>query len=300
MNFKRIEAFFWVARFRSFSKAARQQCTTQPAISSRIAALETELGVRLFERDGNTRVMLTAKGHELLPYAEKLVSFSKEFVNIANNSSAYSGVLRLGVSETIAHSWLSIFLKQFKEISPDATIELTVDVSTALTQLMLDGSCDIAFLVGPLRNPEIRDHYLTTVPLVWVANPALGLGLDEIPLAALSKWPIITYPRNTIPYNEIKQAFAQSSDQPAQVFASSSLAACRRLVVDGVGVSALPRVLVQADLDAGLLESIDTRWHPSDLSFTVSHPMSPHRPELLPLIELAKTVALAFEENGHA
>ncbi len=47
MNFKRIEAFFWVAKLHSFSKAAAQQCTTQPAISTRIAALEEELDVKL-------------------------------------------------------------------------------------------------------------------------------------------------------------------------------------------------------------------------------------------------------------
>ena len=109
MNYKRIEAFFWVAKLRSFSKAAEQQCTTQPAISSRIAILEKELDVKLFERDGNAKVLLTPKGHELIPYAEKLVYFSKKFANAANNSVAYSGLLRLGVSETIAHSWLSTF-----------------------------------------------------------------------------------------------------------------------------------------------------------------------------------------------
>lgn len=114
MNFKRIEAFFWVAKLQSFSKADEQQHTTQPAISSRIAALEEELGVKLFEREGNTRIALTPKGHELIPYAEKLVYLSKEFLITANNAAAYSGTLRLGVSETIAHSWLSTFIRRFQ------------------------------------------------------------------------------------------------------------------------------------------------------------------------------------------
>ena len=75
MNFKRLETFIWVATLGSFRKAAERQNTTQPAISNRIAALEEELGVQLFERDSG-RTMLTTRGQELLPYAEKIVSMS--------------------------------------------------------------------------------------------------------------------------------------------------------------------------------------------------------------------------------
>ena len=95
MNFKHIETFFWVAKLRSFSKTAEQQFTTQPAISSRIAAFEKELGVKLFEREGNNTVRLTPKGRELLPYAEKIMFLSKELANTANKSASFSGLLRI-------------------------------------------------------------------------------------------------------------------------------------------------------------------------------------------------------------
>jgi DNA-binding transcriptional LysR family regulator len=290
MNYKRIEAFFWVAKLRSFSKAAEQQFTTQPAISSRIANLEKELDVRLFERDGNSRVMLTPKGHELLPYAEKLVYFTKEFTNIANNAAAYSGLLRLGVSETVAHSWLSTFLKRFQEDVPGVTTELTVDVSVNLTKLLLDSSIDIAFLLGPLPNPTIVNHHLATVPLVWVASPELKVPNKGVAVASLAEWPILTYARNTIPYNEITREFAKSSERPARIFASTSLAVCHRLVLDGVGIAALPYAVIEDDVKRGQLNIINADWRPSDLTFTASYPMTPHKPELLPMIELAKTI----------
>ena len=290
MNYKRIEAFFWVAKLRSFSKAAEQQFTTQPAISSRIANLEKELDVKLFERDGNSKVKLTPKGHELLPYAEKLVYFSKEFTNIANNATAYSGLLRLGVSETVAHSWLSIFLKQFQQDVPGVTTELTVDVSVNLSKLLLDSSIDIAFLLGPLSDPAIINHHLATVPLVWVASPELNVTHKNVTISALAEWPILTYARNTIPYNEITREFAKSSDKPARVFASTSLAVCRRLVLDGVGIAALPYAVIENDVKCGTLHLVHANWRPSDLTFTASYPMTPHRPELLPMIALAKAI----------
>ncbi|MFT5419685.1 MAG: DNA-binding transcriptional LysR family regulator [Candidatus Endobugula sp.] len=296
MNFKRIEAFFWVAKLHSFSKAAEQQCTTQPAISSRISLLEEELGVKLFEREGNSKVFLTPKGHELMPYAEKLVYFAKELTNTANNEAAYSGLLRLGVSETIAHSWLSTFLKRFQEDVPSVAIELTVDVSVTLAKQLLTGAIDIAFLVGPLSDPVIVNDHLDTMPLIWVASPSLGIGSEVQSTSALSRWPIITYARNTVPYNEITREFARGSERPARLFASSSLAVCRRLVVDGMGISAVPLDVVAKDLRKGRLHIINTDWHPSDMTFTASYPMSPHKPELLSMIELAKSVIADYSQ----
>ncbi|MFT6386659.1 MAG: DNA-binding transcriptional LysR family regulator [Cellvibrionaceae bacterium] len=290
MNFKRIEAFFWVSKLSSFSKAAEQQCTTQPAISSRIAVLEEELGVKLFQREGNSKVFLTPKGHELMPYAEKLVYFAKEFTNAANNAAAYSGLLRLGVSETIAHSWLSFFLKRFQENVPGVAIELTVDVSVTLAKQLTSGTIDIAFLVGPLSDPVIVNEHLETVPLIWVASPKLKIGSDYKPLSFLSQWPIITYARNTTPYNEITREFAKCSERPARLFASSSLAVCRQLVIDGMGVSALPVDVIKPNLDNGSMHIINTHWHPSSLTFTASYPMTPHKPELLSMIALVQAV----------
>ena len=69
MNLKQLETFFWVATLNSFRKTADRLCTTQPAVLSRIAALEQSLSVKLFERRAGT-FSLTAKGqerHDILP-----------------------------------------------------------------------------------------------------------------------------------------------------------------------------------------------------------------------------------------
>ena len=83
----------------------------------------------------------------------------------------------------------------------------------------------------------------------------------------------------------------ESVDSPAQIFTSSSLAVCRQLVLEGVGISALPIEIIQEDIDRGRLHVIDTEWTPSQLNFTASHTMKPYKPELLAIINLAKTIA---------
>jgi len=291
MNFKRIETFLWVAKLGSFRKAAEQQHTTQPAVSSRIAMLEEELGERLFERDGNTKVVLTLKGQELIRYAERLVNLSNEFLHIAKQDSAYSGLLRLGVSETIAHTWLSDFLKVLHEQMPNIAVELTVDLSVNLAMQLTDGVIDLAFLIGSRADPMLADLELWSSPLQWVASPEFMDNDRQYDISELAQKTIITYSRNTVPYSEISQKMSEIADCTAQIFTSSSLGICRRLVIEGVGISALPEHIVKEDIDNKLLHVINANWLPSELIFTASYTRKPYRPELQPIIALAKTVA---------
>ena len=110
MNFRQLETFVWGATLGSFRKAAKKLYTSQPAVSSRIAALEESLGVSLFSRNAGS-FELTAKGVELLPYAQKMLVMADRFKERACEATSVSGLLRLGVSETIVHTWLSAFFQ---------------------------------------------------------------------------------------------------------------------------------------------------------------------------------------------
>lgn len=298
MNFKHLQTFVWVATLGSFRKAAERQYTTQPAISSRIAALESELGVKLFERDvGPGPISLTAKGKELLPYAEKIILMSEQMKSRADKASALSGTLHLGVSETIVHTWLSDFLRTLHEQLPNLDVEMTVDVTSNLRNGLLDRSLDIAFLMGPVSDPAIANRELCTFPLVWVASPELKLPSRLTYLEELTHWPIITYARNTKPYAEIYQKLRDLDGPPARFFTSSSLAACRRMTLDGVGVSSLPYVVVADELQAGTLTRVRSTWTPEALGFTASYPAVPYNPLCDLAAELAVEAARTFEQT---
>ena len=72
MNLKFLETFVWVARLKSFRLTAEKLFSTQASISSRIAVLEDELGVKLFVRDSRG-VTLTPEGDKVLAYAERMM-----------------------------------------------------------------------------------------------------------------------------------------------------------------------------------------------------------------------------------
>ncbi|KXF81903.1 LysR family transcriptional regulator [Enterovibrio coralii] len=274
MNLKRIETFVLVATLRSFRKAAEQQFTTQPAISSRIASLEKELGVILFDRDASP-IALTAKGRELLPFAEKMLQSADQFHRRAENNALFSGTLRLGISETVVHTWLTDFLKQFKETFPRLDIDITVDVTANLRHDLMDRTLDLAFLMGPISEASVTNHPLCRYPLAWAASPTLDLPEQTLSLDDLARWPIITYARNTRPFGEIKEQLSNADTAEVRFFTSSSLSACLRMTVDGLGLASLPIAIAQKAVDEGKLRYVDCDWTPSPLGFTASYLQAP-------------------------
>ncbi len=289
LNYKRLETFVWVASLGSFRKAAERMHTTQPAISARISALESELGVKLFEREvGSAPIALTAKGKDLLPYVEKILYQSEQLRKRAESTTAYSGVIRIGVSETIAHTWLSTFLSRLHNEMPKLDVELTVEVTTVLSAGIKDRSIDLGLLMGPINDPSIVNLDLCTFSLSWVASPMLNLPDRLLYLEELAPWPIISYARNSKPYAEISQKFRELEGPPAHFFASTSLAACRSLALDAVGVATMPDVMIEDALQAGTLKRIRAIWTPSELKFTASYSDEPFNP----IAEVAAKIAV--------
>ena len=116
-SLKQYEAFYWVAQLGGFREAADFLNTTQPAISLRIKKFEGLLGVKLFEREDRPAV-LTPKGHELLPLAERLLNLADQFERSAIDPAHLTGLLRIGVAESIVNTWLAEFMAAIRQAYP--------------------------------------------------------------------------------------------------------------------------------------------------------------------------------------
>jgi len=135
-DFKAIETFLWVVTLGSFRGAAQKLNTTQPAISQRIAQLEREMGVQLLQRDRRA-IAPTPAGRRLMLYAEKLIGLRSEMLAAVGDRSEMRGVLRLGVAETIVHTWLSQLIKSVNHAYPNLTLEIEVDITSNLRARLL-------------------------------------------------------------------------------------------------------------------------------------------------------------------
>ncbi|MTJ81363.1 MAG: LysR family transcriptional regulator [Telmatospirillum sp.] len=296
VDFKSVETFVWAARLGGFRAAAHRLNTTQPAISARIAQLEQDLGVRLFDRD-HRKAALTPKGADLLGYAEKMLTLRSEMVEVAGEKACIRGVIRLGVAETIVHTWLSQLIERLHALYPAVSLEIDVDVTVNLRRSLLSHDLDIAFMLGPVPEPKLKSRPLCSYPLAWVAIPQLELPAEPVPLSAMVECPIITFSRNTQPYILIRDHFSRQGLPPARLFGNSSLSTVVRMTLDGIGVSVIPPVIISQELADGRLRLFRAAIDLPDHAFVAAYPLKPDSHLAQTVAALAADVAAQWPGN---
>lgn len=274
VDFKSLETFLWVVTLGSFRGAAQRLNTTQPAISQRIAQLEREMGVKLLNRDHRV-ASPTTSGRQLMVYAEKLIGLRSEMMAEVGDRSAMRGVMRLGVSETIVHTWLSQLIKSVNTTYPNLSLEIEVDITPNLSARLLAQEIELAFLLGPLSASSVHNHILCDYPIGFLASPALGLGKGPLTVRDLAKFPIITFPRKTQPYEIVRSLFNRPDLPPIRLHASASLATVIHMAIEGLGIAVIPTAIVENELADGRLQLFPTNLEIPPLTFSASWLESP-------------------------
>jgi DNA-binding transcriptional LysR family regulator len=295
-DFRSLELFYWVAELNSFSRAAERANTTQPSVSQRIAALEAELGVKLFERNARS-ISLTHQGRKLVQYAERFLLLRTEMLAEVGSAVAMKGIVRLGVSETIAQTWLSRFMERAHAVYPNIVIDLTVDVSPAMRDLLARGDLDLAFMLGPIDDLTMASCDLCAYSLAVIASPDMVLGEEPLSIAELRNFPMITYPKATAPYPRLREALNDPSLPPPRIFGNSSLTTIVQMTLDRIGVSVIPPVVVQRELKEGRLRIVETVLDLPDLVFTAAFPLTLSCSLARPMAELAQDIARSYEAS---
>ncbi|AEI15807.1 transcriptional regulator, LysR family [Flexistipes sinusarabici DSM 4947] len=156
MDFKQVEAFVFVAKYKSFSRAAEKLLLSQPTVSTHINTLEENLGVKLFDRLSK-EVVLTEAGQLFYPYAVDMMDLRershesiKEFLN------EISGNLRIGTSTIIAEYILPEVIKNFKESYAKTYFNFTVNNSQTIIQRIADGILDLAIVTRKIPKKDLE------------------------------------------------------------------------------------------------------------------------------------------------
>jgi DNA-binding transcriptional LysR family regulator len=274
LDFRSIETFLWVVKLGSFRGAAQRLNTTQPAISQRIAQLEREMGVKLLNRD-HRAASPTPSGRQMLVYAEKLIGLRAQMMAEVGDPRAMRGVLRLGVAETIVHTWLPRLIKSVNAAYPNLSLEIEVDITPNLSEQLLAQKIELAFVLGPLAGSGVRNRVLCDYPIGFLASPSLGLGSAPLPLSELAKFPIITFPRRSRPYETVRELFNRPDLPPVRLHASASLATVIHLAIEGLGIAVIPAAIVENELTDGRLQFLATDFSIAPLTFMASWLASP-------------------------
>ena len=261
ITFKQLEAFVCVVDSGTFRKAATILGTTQPNISTRIAALEAVLGTVLMHRDAGS-VRVTDTGADLLAAARKILLAGEDFLSIAGRKDLIEDRLRLGVTELVACTWLHDFLRAFQRLYPSVRVELDVNLSAEIERDLIAGQLDLALQTGPFKHVLEGTLPLGRTPYCWVAAPTLT---RPDTFAALFQGPVISHGRHTRASASLA-AQARADGLPlTQIVHSSSLTSCVAMAIDAMGPALLPRRMVADDIATGHLIELTCGWLPDPL-----------------------------------
>ncbi|HWH89308.1 MAG TPA: LysR family transcriptional regulator [Pseudomonas sp.] len=269
MNLKFLETFVWVARLKSFRLTADKLFTTQASISSRIAVLEGELGVKLFLRDSRG-VSLTPEGLKVLDYAEQMLDTMAALKQSIETRSSKVGRVRIGVMDTVIHTWLSPLVAQMTDLYPHVEIELVADTALNLCDQLQKGFLDVVLQTDLIRHESVRSLALASHPLGWIVASNSIYNRDYADLAELAQERIITYSKNSRPHQDVVALMQANGIMAPRLNCVNSVSAITRLLRDGFGIGALPPVLVAEELARGELTLLDIQQRPANLPVVVS------------------------------
>lgn len=247
MNVADLKTFEAVARHGSMNKAASELNTVQSNVTTRIRALEDELGMALFQRHARG-VTTTPAGQRVLPFVGKIARLMAEVKSAALDDGRPSGSLSLGSLETTMAIRLSPLLAMFSGKYPDVQLVVTPGTTANLVREVLDGRLDGAFVAGPVSHPDLHQEPMFTEDMVLVASPAIG-SLKALKHVADLK--TITFQLGCSYRQRLESFLADAGIVVARRLEFGSLDAIVNCVAAGIGVTLLPRSVVQAAAKAG-------------------------------------------------
>ncbi|MET0265253.1 MAG: LysR family transcriptional regulator [Duganella sp.] len=256
MNTRFLETFVTLAQLRSFRATARALHATPAAISLRIKTLEDELQTELIDRNSK-EFRLTAHAEYLLGHAKAVVDATRRLQAAAHKDSAIRGRLRLGVIESVVHSWLAQYIRELNVLYPELEVDLAVDTSQVLERRLCARELDLVIQVEGVVSNEIVSQALAVYPLRWIGRRGLLDGRSEGLLERLLQLPILTFGRGTAPQRAVEEIVSKMANlaqiplEQTRITCSPSVAAIVQLVRDGYGVAAIPSLFVVGALEDG-------------------------------------------------
>jgi DNA-binding transcriptional LysR family regulator len=256
MNFKQLEAFYWLAKLGSYQKVAKQINITQPAVSIRVKSLETELGAQLIRRD-SPNFALTEKGYEVAEYAKEFMLLYERMRQSLVNKRAKPFVI--GMTEAIMASWGGDFVTASRALYPQIQQVVHVELGRNLLSAAERGELDLAF--GLTTVGMTPTSFRVRFPMSWVAHRDLVVPRDEpLTTSELAALPLVLFPREhaLAPANSLATALTDIRAMEHQESMAMSQSSSCEMVRNGMGVAPLVLAVVASDLDSGKVRKIET------------------------------------------
>ena len=254
MNFKQLEAFYWLTRLKSYQRVADHINLTQPAVSVRVVGLEESLGVKLVESHA-PNFKLTQKGLEAAEFAEAFMNLQERMVTGLKEDAAKP--LCVGLVEPVMLTWGPDFLRSARERT-DSQVSLSTGSNYDLRQLVSEGSLDIVFATASMGAPTLGDSFRVRYRTGWVAHPDLVPRSDgPLRKSDLARLDLVFFARMTQQSSPSIESVAEVRSAAVNESTSTSFTGTCELVRRGLGVSPLALAPLAREIEQGDLVELN-------------------------------------------
>ncbi len=254
MDLRDLEVLVEVVEAGSLAAAARRLNIAPMAASRRLAALETELGVRLVHRTTRS-LSLTAEGEALLPYAQRMLESEADGrAAVLPRQAPVSGLLRITASVPFGRLVVTPAIAAFLRAHPNASVDLML--TDSVIDIVAHG-IDVAIRIGTLRDSSLVAQKLGDNPRFLYASPdyladrgtptkiAELAAHSCLTLSGMSDWDFQSNGKT------VRRQHVTSR------FSATSVDALYQACLEGVGIAVLPTWEASAGMSAGRLRKID-------------------------------------------
>lgn len=257
MDIEQLRLFVDLARIRNFTRAARDHFLTQPAVSRRIQQLESELGVRLFERT-RRRVLLSESGNVFLPYArEVLAKLEEARSQMTESQKRPVGRLRVAASPSIGLYVLPAYLKKFIRLYPKVDLHVEYELPDKIYSSIAAGDLDLGVVAYPAGKPEVVTIPLMIDRIVLICSPHHPFAKRKsVRLRDLLGQRCVLLPEHVPTGKAIRQALRRRGISLQIQMEYDNFELIKRTVEMGLGISLVPRLVAASEVRIKKLKSL--------------------------------------------
>lgn len=279
MTLRHIRIFVTVYQCESITKAAAKLHLAQPSVSLAISELEEYYGLRLFDRMAR-RIYITEAGRQFYSYALHISSLFDEMEKGMKKSGS-TGTLRVGAGITIGSRLLPELLLRFRKQHPDFRVKALIKNYSAVEEALLSNQIDFALVEGSPSAPQFVDIPFMKDRLCLLCGPSHPLAKKDCVL-----------PDELLPYDFLMRETGSATSEIVKslcslhglkitpAWESASNEAIIEALKKNLGITILPRLVVQKDLLSGALKEVGLKNINLERIFSILYHKNKYLPEV--------------------
>lgn len=267
MDIKHLEVFNTICKHKNFSSAAKELYISQPTVSAHIKSLEENIGLQLFKRKNKSMGNLTDAGQILYQYSNQILSLMNEARTALNDyKKGYAGTVSIATTHTFCYWILPKILESFKQKYPSVEIVLHTDFTPKMVEMVQNR--EVHFAIARTSSPnfsenELHSELIGQDPSVFVVSPQHRfLSMDKVTIEDILEEQFIVFGKKSSYWPFIQNIFTGIGSDIKTSMELNDVHAVIKMVEINMGISILPLISVQKELESGSLKTITVEGFP--------------------------------------